>query len=142
MGKSFMSSRGCVSFDPAPCSAPSFPKLERLTCPYSPLFASSFFSAYSAALRVLCVKDFFRFQLSTLNFEPLPSSHFLFSIFYFPLKSNVSPACPFFAHNPFVSPTYAKTGGCTPVQIVFYGVRQQSCRLCPVSFSSLLAQGL
>ena len=32
----------------------------------------------------------------------------------FPSKSFVSPACKFSSRNSFVSPTYAKTGGCTP----------------------------
>ena len=35
-----------------------------------------------------------------------------------PTKSNVSPTYPTFTHNPFVSPTYAKTGGCPLVENV------------------------
>jgi hypothetical protein len=41
----------------------------------------------------------------------LPSSHFLFSLFHFRRKSNVSPPSTRHARNPFPSPTSAKTGG-------------------------------
>ena len=65
-----------------------------------------------------------------VSFDPAP----LLGYSQNPANSNVSPTYPFSARNPFVSPTYAKTGGIPPVGIVFYGVRQQSCRLCPSRF--------
>ena len=40
-----------------------------------------------------------------------PRSH---ALSCFPSKSFVSPTCKFSSRNSFVSPTYAKTGGCTP----------------------------
>ena len=113
-----MFAQGCVCLDPAPSSTPPIPKLERLTPPFSSLSASSFFSAYSAALRVLCVKAFFRLQLSASNLEPLPfpSSHFLFSIFCLspmvPLDTKYSLVTRFF---PLLT---QKQGGGPPVKNV------------------------
>ena len=48
---------------------------------------------------------------SALN-ASLRSSHFRFSNFHFRRKPIVSPPYTRPAHNPFLSPTYAKTGGC------------------------------
>jgi len=50
-------------------------------------------------------------KLSATTYRP-PSAHFLFSIFHFRLKSNISPTYAHATSNFFLSPTYAKTRGC------------------------------